>query len=301
MNTVTNILNAWMESLAGRYSPHTIKAYAHDVSSFLLFLSHHLGQEILMHNLNSLGVSDVRAWLSSRKLDYQARSTVRAFSALKMFFAYLVRQQYMERSVFDTMRPPKMPSFLPKALSVDQAIHIVNNINDLSNCSWVGKRDQALFMLLYSVGLRISEALSLNQGVLKRDQLRVLGKGQKERLTPLIPQVRDCLLNYLALCPFPKGDHHALFYGVRGGRLVARIAQRQIQHYRELTQLPDTATPHAMRHSCATHLIENSDDIRAVQELLGHSSLSTTQIYTQIDQKKMMNSYYKAHPQARKL
>ncbi|MDP2194175.1 MAG: tyrosine recombinase XerC [Alphaproteobacteria bacterium] len=300
MNAINDVLNAWMKTLAGRYSPHTLKAYEHDVSSFLTFLSAHLGGVISLQALNNLGVAEVRSWLSSRKMDYQARSTVRAFSALKMFFVYLVRHQHIERSVFDMMRPPKMPTSLPKALSVEQAFHIIHHIDELSDHTWVGKRDQALFMLLYSVGLRISEALSLNQDALKANQLRVIGKGNKERFVPFLPQVREYLSHYLTLCPFPKGDQYPLFYGFRGGRLAARIAQRQIQRYRELTQLPDTATPHAMRHSCATHLIENSDDIRAVQELLGHSSLSTTQIYTQIDQKKLMDSYYKAHPQAKK-
>jgi len=192
-----------------------------------------------------------------------------------------------------------MPKTLPRPLSQEQVFDMFESIPQLSDESWVGLRDKAFFMLIYSVGLRINEALKLNQGCLISQAILIKGKGGKQRSVPFMETVRKSLNHYLNLCPYAKGNNSPLFYGVKGGRLGVTPAERQLQRYREIANLPDSATPHALRHSCATHLIESSDDLRAVQELLGHASLSTTQIYTQIDKKKLLSTYLESHPRSK--
>lgn len=293
------ILQQWLNSLYGRYSEHTVKAYSKDVTQFLHFLQQHLAMTVTIDVLQTLTVASIRSWLSYRKEAYQVKSTGRAFSSVKMFFIFLQKHKHIQKSPFDVMRAPKMPKTLPRPLSQEQVFDMFESIPQLSDESWVGLRDKAFFMLIYSVGLRINEALKLNQGCLISQAILIKGKGGKQRSVPFMETVRKALNNYLNLCPYAKGNNSPLFYGVKGGRLGVTPAERQLQRYREIANLPDSATPHALRHSCATHLIESSDDLRAVQELLGHASLSTTQIYTQIDKKKLLSTYLESHPRSK--
>ena len=293
------IFDQWLNSLYGRYSEHTVKAYAKDVTQFLQFLEQHLAATVTVSILQTLAVPSIRSWLSYRKEAYQVKSTGRAFSSVKMFLIFLQKHKYIQKSPFDVMRPPKMPKTLPRPLSQEQIFDMFENIPQLSDEPWVGLRDKAFFMLIYSAGLRINEALKLNQGCLISQVILIKGKGGKQRSVPFMESVRTALNNYLYLCPHAKGNNSPLFYGIKGGRFGVTTAERQLQRYREIANLPESATPHALRHSCATHLIESSDDLRAVQELLGHASLSTTQIYTQVDKKKLLSTYLDAHPRSK--
>lgn len=291
-NNLRDFQNRWLKSL--NLSPHTIKAYRQDTLSFFVFFKNHIGEELTPEALMSLKPKDIRSWLASRQETHSVRSTVRAFSATKQFFSFLIDEGILESHPF--IRPPKLKNTLPRPLSQDQVFDIIDHIEGISDATWVGLRNKAFFMLLYSVGLRISEALTLDQAILKADHIVVLGKGSKQRSVPLLGDVKAAITGYLNLCPYEKSDKAPLFYGVRGKRLNVSVAEAQLQRYRELTGLPDSATPHALRHSCATHLVEDSDDLRAIQELLGHSNLSTTQLYTQVSQQKLMWAYSKAHP-----
>ncbi|HCU06534.1 MAG TPA: recombinase XerC [Holosporales bacterium] len=293
------IFDQWLNSLYGRYSEHTVKAYSKDVTQFLQFLQRHLAATVTVSILQTLTVPSIRSWLSYRKEAYQVKSTGRAFSSVKMFFIFLQKHKHIQKSPFDVMRPPKTQKTLPRPLSQEQIFDMFENIPQLSDEPWVGLRDKAFFMLIYSVGLRINEALQLNQGCLISQALLIKGKGGKQRSVPFMETVRAALNNYLHLCPYAKGNNYPLFYGIKGGRFGVTTAERQLQRYRAIANLPESATPHALRHSCATHLIESSDDLRAVQELLGHASLSTTQIYTQVDKKKLLSTYLDVHPRSK--
>jgi integrase/recombinase XerC len=288
----------WIKEKSIRSSPHTIVAYRADVIDFINFLSQHFGENCEIEKINNLKIQDVRSWLARRQDDYGIRSTVRAFSAVKNFFEYGKKNNFVDISPFENMSPPKLSKLLPKPLSKDQVLDVIDNIQHHSKTPWTGLRDKAFFMLLYSVGLRISEALALNQKILKNRHFTVCGKGDKERIVPLLQNVRDTLNEYLELCPFTKKNDAPLFYGIQGKRLNVSVAQNVLKHYKNETNLPDFATPHALRHSCATHLINETDDLRAIQELLGHASLSTTQIYTHVSQEKLLKSYNNAHPRA---
>lgn len=293
------IFQQWLNSLYGRHSEHTVKAYSKDVTQFLEFLQQHLAETVTTAVLNTLTVPNIRSWLSYRKANYQVKSTGRAFSSVKMFFIFLQKHQHIYKSPFDVMRPPKMLKTLPRPLSQEQIFDMLENIPQLSDQPWIGLRDKAFFMLVYSAGLRINEALQLNQGCLLSQAILIKGKSGKQRFVPFMTTIRTALNNYLHLCPYAKGNNFPLFYGAKGGRFCATMAERQLQRYRAMANLPESATPHALRHSCATHLIESSDDLRAVQELLGHASLSTTQIYTQIDRKKILSTYLESHPRSK--
>lgn len=281
-------------------SPHTKRAYIADIEQFMGFQSQHQGRLCDMDLLINLHIKDVRAWLMARQNTHSIRSTVRAFSSVKSFFSYLLKNNFLNTSPFFIMRPPRLKKLLPKALSVEQAFDILDNVDVNAKYPWVGSRDKALFMLIYSVGLRIQEALDLNQNILKMSSIVIQGKGNKTRYVPLLDSVKDQLIVYLKHCPYPTGDCAPLFYGVKGMRLTQGVAQQTMRRYKKYSALPDHATPHALRHSCATHLIDQTDDIRTVSELLGHASLSTTQIYTHICQEKLRDTYQLAHPRALK-
>ncbi|CAO5674647.1 MAG: Tyrosine recombinase XerC [Holosporales bacterium] len=295
-NFFSQKITLWKSEISLAQSPHTTTAYQNDLNHFLCFLSTHFAKEIDLQDIKSLKIADVRAWLSKRQESYNIRSTVRAFSAVKNFFEFGKKKQFIDVSPFDNMRPPKLAKLLPKPLSIEQALDVIENIQSVESIEWVGLRDKAFYMLLYSVGLRISEAIALNQKILKKDSIVIHGKGNKERVVPLLDPVKNCLNTYLNACPHLMRDHRPLFFGLFGKRLNVSVARLVLKKYARLSHLPDFATPHAFRHSCATHLINETDDLRAVQELLGHSSLSTTQIYTQISQEKLLKAYDHAHP-----
>ncbi len=296
-------LSGWMAWLADerRCSAHTIAAYGRDLSAFLGFLEEHFGEPASLAALFDLRPADFRAWLARHAAGGRARSsTARALSVVRGFFAWLARNDYGENHAIHAVRTPKVPHSIPKALSLGEARDTLEAAGDLSNVEWIVQRDIAILTLLYGCGLRIAEALSLTlREAPTGDSLTITGKGGKQRMVPVLPVVREALGAYLDACPWPIAADDPLFLGARGGPLRARIVQRQMQRLRGLLGLPETATPHALRHSFATHLLAMGGDLRAIQELLGHASLSTTQRYTEVDSGRLLEEYRATHPRAR--
>lgn len=278
-------------------SKHTLRAYISDLSQFIDFLSNHHGQAISINNLSGAQISDFRSWLSKKAVSGNNNaSRARSLSGVKNFLNWMDKQGIAHNAAISTVRAPKLPRKLPKPLEVGQAFRL---LEDIPIDNWVAARDKALFTLLYGCGLRIDEALALNISDLPRDGfLRVVGKGQKERQVPVLKQVEDVIEEYRDACPFPETQNRALFCGVKKGRLSQGVAQKAMRDLRAQLNLPDTATPHALRHSFATHLLQNGANLREIQELLGHASLSTTQIYTDINFEDLRETYKKAHPRS---
>jgi integrase/recombinase XerC len=301
-------LTDWQDWLAHekRYSAHTLDAYSRDVISFFKFLGKHLGHAPGLTDMNLLNTQDFRGYLSQRALNGLERiSTSRAMSTLKNFFKYLVREGLIENTIIQTVRIPKVPKSIPKALSIEDALMALEVVEELSEEVWVGKRDKALLSLLYGCGLRLGEALKLSRDEGKRTldddaSLVISGKGGKQRLVPVLPAVSKAIGDYLNLCPFDFGGDAPLFIGVRGKRLNPAIAQKTVRELRALLNLPDSATPHALRHSFATHLLGGGGDLRTIQELLGHASLSSTQRYTEVNGEQLSVVYAASHPRARR-
>jgi integrase/recombinase XerC len=290
-----------------RASRHTIDGYGRDLSGFLAFLAGHLGGLPTLADLAGLARADFRAWLSARAGEgLRSSSTARALSVLRGFFDYLARQGLAENTALSGIRSPRLPQATPKALTAAEALEAVDGVADLPDTDWIAKRDVAVLALLYGCGLRVGEATALNRGdalsIRNGDigALVVTGKGNKQRTVPVLPVVAAAIADYLAACPFGGGPEDPLFVGARGGRLGPRAVQLQMQRLRPLLGLPETATPHALRHSFATHLLAAGGDLRAIQELLGHASLSTTQRYTAVDAARMLSVYDAAHPRARR-
>jgi integrase/recombinase XerC len=283
-----------------RASPHTIDAYARDLGGFLAFLQQHLGGPPGLVDLDRLSAADFRAWMARRAVAGLGRSsTARAMSVLRNFFRWLERNGYGGNHAIRAMRSPKRPHGIPRPLPVADADLLLQSVDLLPGEPWETRRDVALFTLLYGCGLRISEALDLaRRDAPTGDSLRVTGKGGKERMLPVLPLVREAIRAYLAACPRRVGDDGPLFLGRRGKRLNPGVAQRRLRALRVLLGLPQTVTPHALRHSFATHLLGAGVDLRAIQELLGHASLSTTQRYTEVDSESLMAAYRAAHPRA---
>lgn len=296
--------NAWLDAFAHnrRASRHSIEAYSRDLQDCLGFLSQHFGSGLGMEQLAGLQERDIRAWLAARMGEGKAKSSnARALSAVKSFFRYLERQGMVENSRVFHVRAPKLNKALPKALSLEQAEAALAHIHTRHDEPWVSARDEALLMLIYGCGLRISEALSLTLGDIGGDTLHIEGKGKKQRNVPLLPLVANTLSAYRDACPHfharsAKGT--PLFVGVRGGALNPRQFQGTLQQLRRQLGLPESATPHAFRHSFATHLLARGADLRDIQELLGHESLSTTQRYTHVDTSRLLAAYEAAHPRA---
>jgi integrase/recombinase XerC len=284
-----------------RTSRHTLDGYGRDVAWFLRFVTEHLGFPPGIRDLERLTTADFRSYLARRSNEGLARSsTARAMSTLRGFFHFLDRAGLAHNAAIGGVRTPKVPTSVPKALTEADALEAVEAIADVSDTPWVAKRDVALLTLLYGCGLRIGEALGLNRGQAPRgDSMVITGKGNKQRLVPILPVVAEAVADYLRACPYPHGSDDPLFVGVRGGRLNPGVAQRQVRRLRMLLGLPETATPHALRHSFATHLLSGGGDLRTIQELLGHASLSTTQRYTDVDAGRLMAVYRNAHPRAR--
>lgn len=284
----------------------TVEAYNRDVSSFLGFLAGHLGGPAGLRDLEQLGARDFRSFLAARRKDgLTSRSLARTLSAIRMLFRFLDRKGILKNDAVLAVRSPKVPHGVPKPLSVQKAVAL--SADPAAGASadapeWVIARDAAVLTLLYGSGLRISEALSLNRAqapVPGRDVLRITGKGNKERAVPVLPVAQEAIARYLSLCPFAFGQNGPLFVGVKGKRLSPRIIQLVMQRLRGALGLPESATPHALRHSFATHLLGHGADLREIQELLGHASLSTTQVYTEVDTAWLMKVYDESHPRAR--
>lgn len=301
---VIDAIGAWEAWLAHerRSSPHTLAAYRRDLAGFLAFLAEHLGAPPDIDDLARLGPSDFRAWLARRHAGGAARtSTARALSVVRGFFRLLHRRGLVANPAARAIRTPRLPRAVPRPLSRDDAAGLLDTTPAIASEDWIGDRDVALFTLLYGCGLRINEALSLDgRDRPHGDSLRVTGKGRKQRMVPVLPVVHQALERYLSACPHGIGADDPLFVGARGKRLNAGVAQRQMRHLRAALGLPDSATPHALRHSFATHLLDAGGDLRAIQELLGHASLSTTQRYTEVAAEHLLSVYADAHPRAGK-
>jgi integrase/recombinase XerC len=295
----------WIAALAfeRRASRHTIDAYARDVAGFLGFLTEHFGAPPDAAALRALAPADLRAWLARRRADgLESRSLLRALAAVRNFLRRLEKTGLARTDVFGALRPPKRPRSLPKALTVTGARALVDPESRAGEARepWALARDAAVLALLYGAGLRISEALAIPHAdapVGETDRVTILGKGGKTRTLPVIAPVRRAIEDYLALCPYDLAGG-PLFVGVRGGPLSPRIIQLAIARLRGALGLPATATPHALRHSFATHLLGRGGDLRTIQELLGHTSLSTTQIYAAVDTARLLDAWRSAHPRA---
>lgn len=297
---VENWIN-WLQK-EKHLSPLTVQVYSRVLNEFLGFLQTHAGQEVTLSNLSVLKARDFRSWMTYLlSHQEQNKSTVtRAVSVIRSFFLFLDQQGLVHNPIARNLRAPKREQALPRALSQEDAHTLVTHAADQAEEDWVGKRDEAFFTLLYGCGLRINEALQLNQNDIPaaNGMLRVKGKGNKERVVPLLPLVWEKIQTYLTSCPFLRAPQEPLFYGVQGKRLNVSVAERAITHLRRALNLPETVTPHALRHSFATHLLEENADLRTIQELLGHASLSTTQRYTKINRKKLQQVYKNSHPRA---
>jgi integrase/recombinase XerC len=288
-----------------RMSPKTVEAYRRDVTQFLLFMSDHLGGQPSLSDLAELTPQDVRAFMASRRAKgIGGRTLMRQLAGARSFARHLERNGKGKVGALNAVRAPKIPKTLPKPLAVPQA----KRISDIDLRAgeerepWIFARDAAVMALLYGSGLRIAEALGLKRRDIPAagngDTLTVLGKGNKARMVPVLPAVLTMIHDYIALCPYDLPDDGPLFVGAKGGPLSPRIIQLTMERLRGALSLPDTATPHALRHSFATHLLSRGGDLRAIQELLGHASLSTTQIYTAVDTERLLEVYNAAHPRA---
>jgi integrase/recombinase XerC len=297
----------WLASLAQerRLSPKTVEAYGRDLRQFLVFLTRHLGEPPSVAAILALKPLDIRAFLAARRIDkVQSRSLMRQLAALRSFARHLEREGHGTASAFAAIRTPKVDKTLPRPLSAASAVAVTDAEARASEARqpWIVARDAAVLALLYGSGLRISEALGLQRRdapVRGIDAVTVTGKGGKVRSVPVIPPVQRAVEEYLRLCPYVPKPEEPLFVGARGGPLSPRIIQLAVEELRGALGLPDSATPHALRHSFATHLLARGGDLRGIQELLGHASLSTTQLYTKVDSARLMDAFEAAHPRAR--
>lgn len=294
------LMNEWLTHVTAirGQSEKTVEAYRHDVSGFLGFLSIHIGGDLGVKALGEISIRDMRAWMAhERKRGMTARSLARSLSAVKSYFRWLSEVQNIPVTSVLATRSPKFKAGLPRPVAKIDAKALIESAELQTLDPWVGARDTAVLTLLYGCGLRISEALNLTYGQVPLPEvLKIRGKGGKERIVPVIPVARASVDEYLRLCPHVHQEDSPLFLGVRGKKLNQRHIQKVVEQTRMQLGLPSSATPHALRHSFATHLLEAGGDLRAIQELLGHASLSTTQAYTAVDQVRLMEVYKKAHP-----
>jgi integrase/recombinase XerC len=297
-------IEGWLDYLGSerRMAAKTIEAYRRDVLQFLAFLAEHLGGAPSLKQLAALQPADVRAFMASRRAQgIGSRSLMRTLAGMRAFARYLERNGKGQVGAVSAVRGPKIAKNLPRPLSVASARRMADPDlpADDGHEPWIHARDAAVLGLLYGSGLRLSEALGLKRGDIARgDVITVTGKGSKQRMVPVLPQVQKLVADYLALCPYNKPDDGPLFVGAKGGPLSPRLVQLAMARLRGALGLPETATPHALRHSFATHLLARGGDLRSIQELLGHASLSTTQVYTGIDAERLLEAYRGAHPRA---
>ena len=295
----------WLGHLGAerRMSEKTLEAYERDVRQFLGFLAKHLGGMPTLPQLARLAPQDVRAFMAARRAGgTSGRSLMRALAGVRSFARFLERNGKGRLAALAAVRAPKVPKTLPKPLPVAAAKRVADADVRAGEARepWILARDAAVLALLYGSGLRISEALGLRRGDVpdQRDAITVTGKGGKQRMVPLLPQVARLIADYVAICPYHLDADGPLFVGAKGKALSPRIVQLVMERLRGALGLPDSATPHALRHSFATHLLARGGDLRAIQELLGHASLSTTQIYTAVDTDRLLEVYRSAHPRA---
>jgi integrase/recombinase XerC len=297
------VASRWQQSLKSerRMAPKTLEAYGRDIAQFGNFLTDHLGQPAGISELGGLTAMDFRSFMARRrKAGVESRTLARQLSAIRSLFRFAERNDHFKNAALLSLRSPKLAHSVPKPLSIAAAARVAQAdvLSTNETPKWVEARDRAVLTLLYACGLRISEAIGLTLSQSKSNPLVVTGKGGKTRIVPVLARVREVLDSYITLCPFSLKPNEAMFRGVRGGPLNARNIQLLIETMRGALHLPDTATPHALRHSFATHLLGNGADLRVIQELLGHASLSSTQIYTEVDRAHLLEQYRKAHAQS---
>ena len=298
MSAGSDLVEAWRQHLAldRRRSTHTVRAYMATAERLIAFLTEHRGEAMTAATLKRVDQADLRAFLTVRRMDGIGNvSAARELSAVRGFLKFIGG----EDARVPVLKGPKVKRGLPRPVSPDEAVALAEDIAETARDGWIGARDWAVLLLLYGAGLRIGEAMGLMGDVLPLgDTLRVTGKRGKTRIVPLLPQVRAAIEAYVAVCPYPAGREEALFRGARGGPLSAALIRRAVQGARGRLGLSDRTTPHALRHSFATHLLGRGADLRSLQELLGHASLSSTQIYTQVDAAHLLDVYRNAHPRA---
>ena len=299
----TEVAVAWLQALKSerRVAARTLEAYTRDISQFAGFLADHLGAPASCDDLRNLTTSDFRAFLASRRnTGAESRTLARQLSAIRSFYLHAERTGPFRNPAVAAIRSPKLPHSVPKPLTVAKAAEVAaaDAMATPETPAWVVARDHGVLTLLYACGLRISEALALTPRAARSNPLVITGKGNKTRLVPTLPTVRDALHNYQSLCPHPLSPNEPMFKGVKGGLLSPRIIQLLVERLRGALGLPETATPHALRHSFASHLLGSGADLRVIQELLGHASLSTTQVYTEVNRTHLLEQYRKAHPRA---
>ncbi len=302
-SALTGIVDAWLDHIchARGYAENTRNAYARDAGQFLDHLHTRLGRPAQLRDLRQVDGRTFRTFMAARrKAGASSRSLARTLSALRAFFRWLETEDILRNRAIMQVALPKVARSLPKPLTVDKAMTVVAERTE-TDLDWVAARDTTVLLLLYGAGLRISEALGLKRRdapTRDRDTLRIIGKGGKERLAPVLPVTVSAAESYLDLCPYQLAPDDPLFVGVRGGPLSPRIIQLAIARLRERLELPNNATPHTLRHSFATHLLAAGADLRQIQELLGHASLSTTQSYTEVERERLLAVYDAAHPRA---
>ncbi len=300
---LANVLADWQAWLRHerRLSPRTAESYDRDVAVFVRFMSARLTFDPGVSDIIGLKRDDLWAFQAERQADgIRPVSMARNLSALKSLYGFMEKKGFGSNAVVTAAEAPRLPRTVPKPLTVEDAIDTLETAEDMAAKPWMGKRDRALFALLYGCGLRIGEALLLNRRDVAGNQIVVTGKGNKQRVVPVLPEVTASIQAYLSACPYGGDDDAPLFVGARGKRLNPGIAQANMRTVRAVLGLPETATPHALRHSFATHLLSGGGDLRTIQELLGHASLSTTQRYTAVDGERLLAIHADAHPRAKR-
>lgn len=296
-----NTIEQWQTNLRNRnLSKHTYRAYNTDLNQFMAFMNGHLGQQISLNDLSEAAIRDFRSWLTNKAVSgTSASSRARSLAGIRNFFNWMDKNGIMHNPAAGLLSTPKRPAKVPRPIDVTYVFRLIDHAMD-NVTDWAGLRDYALFSLLYGAGLRIDEALAMNVGDWPTDGLkfRIMGKGGKEREVPLLPEVRKRVENYRHKAPLSDDAAAPLFCGVQGKRLNQGVAQKRMRDLRVDLGLPDTVTPHALRHSFATHLLGAGMNLREVQHLLGHESLSSTQIYADVDHEKLLEIFKSAHPRA---
>ena len=291
----------WLET-EKRVSPKTLDAYERDVRQFLQYLTGHAGEPASLRSIENLKPMDMRGFLARRReTGAEARTLGRGLAGIRSFVRFLEKKGLANSAGLSATRSPKQPKTLPKAMLASQALKLTDATEHLSEEPWIAARDASLMGLMYGCGLRIGEALALTQNDIKSaaaGSMRVTGKGGVTRIVPVLPQVLSGIATYQRLCPYVLNPDEPVFRGAKGGVLQPAIVQKTMRVLRSALGLPDSATPHALRHSFATHLLAGGGDLRTIQELLGHASLSTTQIYTAVDTKHLLDVFEKAHPRS---
>ncbi len=304
-NTINSELSilaeSWLDflSIQRKYSDNTIKSYKRDIENFLNFINKHNGEIISLNSLNLLKIADFRSWLANRINEGLApRSNVRAISSVKSFLGFLAQKQNINMDAINSLRRPKIAKLLPKPIEEKTILNFLNAEYFFEkDLLWITNRDRALYFLLYCTGLRINEALNIHTKELSSN-IKICGKGKKERIVLLLPVVLEKISIYIKTCPYDLNDGY-LFVGLKGKKLLAPYVDARLEKLRIIYNLPDHASAHAFRHSFATHLIQNGADLRSVQDLLGHESLSSTQIYTDVNDYNILKIYEKSHPLAK--